>query len=163
MDLPTTATASKLHFFQASAYLYRVHDERFGGNDFNRCEGNATRFTHLFDEHGGCIPTSYAATTGADSNVYIVVLINFLPNSVMCDSLVVIREFLKRDRNYQIFFIGFCGNDSFGVFAKVFAENVKSPQMRNFTSRPCQALCDLVGCFGTKKRPIAGGYGWKGT
>ena len=63
MDLPTTATVSKLHLFQASAYLYRVHEERFGGNDFNRCEGGATRFTHRFDEHGGCVPTSYAATT----------------------------------------------------------------------------------------------------
>ena len=37
--------------------------------------------------------------------MYTVVLINFFSNSIMCDSLVVIREFLKRDRNYQIFFM----------------------------------------------------------
>ena len=42
---------------------------------------------------------------GSDSHAYNVVLINFFQNSVMCDSLVVIRELLKRDRNYQIFFM----------------------------------------------------------
>ena len=81
----------------------------------------------------------------------------------MCDPQLVMREFLKRGWNYQNFFEDFAANDSFGVFAKVFAENVKSLRIRNFTSRPCQALYDLVGCFSTNKRPIVGGYGWKGT
>ena len=46
-----------------------------------------------------------AVGNGSDSHAYNVVLINFFQNSVMCDSLVVIRELLKRDRNYQIFFM----------------------------------------------------------
>ena len=63
MDLPTTATVSKLHVFQEGTYLYRVHDERFDGNSFNPCMGDATRFTHLHDRNGDCVATSYAATT----------------------------------------------------------------------------------------------------
>ena len=42
----------------------------------------------------------------------------------------------------------------FGIFAKVFAENMKLPRTKNLTSRPCQALCDLVGCFSTKNGPL---------
>lgn len=63
MDLPKTATVSKLHVLQGQTYLYRVHDERFDGNSFNPCMGDATRFTHLHDDNGDCVPTSYAATT----------------------------------------------------------------------------------------------------
>ncbi len=63
MDLPTTATVSKLHVFQEGTYLYRVHDERFDGNSFNPCSGDATRFTHLHDGNGDCVATSHAATT----------------------------------------------------------------------------------------------------
>ncbi len=63
MDLPKTATATKLHVCQVGTFLFRVHDERFDGNSFNPCGGDPTRFTHLFDEDGNCIPASYAATT----------------------------------------------------------------------------------------------------
>ena len=63
MDLPATATAPKLHVFQAGTYLYRVHDERFDGNSFNPYMGNAAQFTHLHDGNGDCVATSYAATT----------------------------------------------------------------------------------------------------
>ncbi|WP_419738582.1 RES family NAD+ phosphorylase [Ruegeria sp.] len=63
MELPATATAAKLQICQVGTHLYRVHDERFNGNSFNPCRGDKTRFTHLFDEDGACIPTFYAATT----------------------------------------------------------------------------------------------------
>ena len=63
MDLPKTTTANKLHVCLEDTLLYRVHDERFDGNSFNPCMGDATRFTHLHAENGDCIPTSYAATT----------------------------------------------------------------------------------------------------
>lgn len=63
MDLPKTALSSKLYVCLEGTHLYRVHDERFDGNSFNPCMGDATRFTHLHDENGDCIPTSYAATT----------------------------------------------------------------------------------------------------
>lgn len=63
MDLPKSTKAQKLHVCQAATFLYRVHDERFDGNSFNPCAGEPTRFTHLRDENGECVPTSYAATT----------------------------------------------------------------------------------------------------
>lgn len=63
MELPNSASIARLHEVQSSTSLYRVHDERFDGNAFNPCMGGATRFTHLNDEDGTCVPTSYAATT----------------------------------------------------------------------------------------------------
>ena len=48
-----------------------------------------------------------------------------------------------------------------GIFAKVFAENVKLPRTKNLTSRPCQALCDLVRCFSTKNGPLRAGMAGK--
>ena len=57
------------------------------------------------DKDGVIIEAYGIDLAGSDSHAYNVVLINFFQNSVMCDSLVVIRELLKRDRNYQIFFM----------------------------------------------------------
>ena len=63
MDLPNSTAISHRHVIQSETLLYRVHDEQFDGNGFNPCKGNPTRFTHLHDADGNCIPTSYAATT----------------------------------------------------------------------------------------------------
>ena len=71
---------------------------------------------------------------------------------------MAICEFFKRSELLDIFDEDFATNAAFGVFAKVFAENVKLPQFKNLTSRPCQALCDLVGYFSTKNGPL-----WAGT
>ena len=49
----------------------------------------------------------------------------------------------------------------FGIFAKFFAENVKLPRTKNLTSRPCQALCDLVRYFSTKNGPLWAGMAGK--
>lgn len=63
MDLPKHAKVDRLFTLPMSTELFRVHDERFSGTAFNPCMGKATRFTHLSDEGGNCIPTAYAATT----------------------------------------------------------------------------------------------------
>ncbi len=63
MKLPKTATVSNLYGLQSGTTLHRVHDERFEADAFNPCEGAKTRFTHLHDKDGKCIPTAYAATT----------------------------------------------------------------------------------------------------
>ena len=43
---------------------------------------------------------------------------------------------------------------AFEVFAKISAKNEKFPRIGSLTSRPCQALCDLVGCFSTNNGPL---------
>lgn len=63
MNLPDHAKIDRLFTLPMSTELFRVHDVRFDGTAFNPCMGKATRFTHLFDKDGNCIPTAYAATT----------------------------------------------------------------------------------------------------
>ena len=63
MSLPECARVAHLHPLPASMTLYRVHDENHAGNAFNPCKVPETRFTHLRDGNGKCIPTSYSATT----------------------------------------------------------------------------------------------------
>ena len=41
--------------------LHRVHAPQFLGNEFNPCQGGATRFAPIRDAQGKCIPTLYAA------------------------------------------------------------------------------------------------------
>ena len=65
-----------------------------------------------------------------------------------------ILEFIKTLKLIDICDEYFAACAVFGIFAKVFAENVKLPRTKNLTSRPCQALCDLVGCFSTKNGPL---------
>ena len=72
-----------------------------------------------------------------------------------------ILEFIKMLKLIDIFDEYFAACAVFWIFAKVFAENVKLPRTKNLTSRPCQALCDLVGCFSTKNGPLWAGMAGK--
>ena len=41
----------------------RVHDRRYGANEFNPCRGAPTRFAPIRDADGACVPSLYAAST----------------------------------------------------------------------------------------------------
>ena len=72
-----------------------------------------------------------------------------------------ILEFIKILKLIDIFDEYFAVCAVFWIFAKVFAENVKLSRTKNLTSRPCQALCDLVRCFSTKNGPLWAGMAGK--
>ena len=67
---------------------------------------------------------------------------------------MVILEFIKTLKLIDIFDEYFAACAVFCDFRESFAENVKLPRTKNLTSRPCQALCDLVRYFSTKNGPL---------
>ena len=72
-----------------------------------------------------------------------------------------ILEFFKTLKLIDIFDEYFAACAVFCDFREIFAENVKLPRTKNLTSRPCQALCDLVRYFSTKNGPLWAGMAGK--
>jgi RES domain len=60
---PTDALRINTTILPKGTVLHRIHASQLAGNQFNPCQGGATRFAPIEDKKGNCVPSLYAGST----------------------------------------------------------------------------------------------------